>query len=216
MNYLIGFENNLRVKKLPRVKSKKIKELIIDFLYKLKDKFPLSSSDNKISLSSNNQNDCNMDNKASMDVFDKVMEFMTQNKFKPSKKMIKEYSESKLNKALGLPPFELVNKYTGITKEVYEDLKKRYDAKPQFIYYFNPDYEIKTEKKISLWGFNFMAIGLFVKEANSGLVCKKFLKFVRTFWMICADNQTIGKNQIILFWSPKSFPNVDDRWWLLQ
>ena len=105
-----------------------------------------------------------------MDVFDKVMEFMTRKKLKPSKKLIKEYSESKLNEALGLPPFELVNKYTEITREVYEELKKRYDAKPRFIYYFNPDYEIRKEKKISYQGISFIAIGFFIKEANSEFV----------------------------------------------
>ena len=165
MNSLLGFEKIKKVKKLSRVESINIKEQIIDFLYKIKDKFPFSSSDNNSSL-----NEWNTDNKRSMDVFDKVIEFMIQNKFKPSKKLIKEYSESKLNKALGLPPFELVNKYTGIKREVYEELKKRYDAKHRFIYYFNPDYEIKTEKRVNILGFNFIAIGFFIKQKDSDLV----------------------------------------------
>ena len=110
MNILLGFENNIRIRKLSRFESKNCKEPIIDFLYKLKDKFPFSKSNDNSSLSSNYKNEWNTDSNDTMDVFDKIMEFITQNKFKPSKKLIKEYSESKLNEALGIPTFEVLNK----------------------------------------------------------------------------------------------------------
>ena len=59
MKYLLGFENIKIENKLSKIESKNCKELIIDFLYKLKDKFPFSSSDNNSSLSLNNKNECN-------------------------------------------------------------------------------------------------------------------------------------------------------------
>ena len=61
-----------------------------------------------------------------MDILYIVMDFMTKYKFKPSKKLIKEYSESKLNETLGLPTFQKINEYTKIRQEVYDKLEKRY------------------------------------------------------------------------------------------
>ena len=89
---------------------------------------------------------------------------MTKYKFKPSKKLIKEYSESKLNETLGLPTFQKINEYTKIRQEVYDKLEKRYNSKPPFVYYFNPDYEISTERKISFIGVDFIAVGHLLKE----------------------------------------------------
>ena len=78
------------IKTLDEEAIAKMKEPIIDFLHRLKDKHPSSSSENE-----------------SFDVAHKVMKFMWRNKLNPSKALVKKYKESKTTKTLNqFPSYE--------------------------------------------------------------------------------------------------------------
>ena len=75
------------IKTLDESAIAKMKEPIIDFLHRLKDKHPSSSSENK-----------------SFNVAHRVLNFMRDNKLKPSKAQIEKYRLSKTTKTLNLFP----------------------------------------------------------------------------------------------------------------
>ena len=77
---------------------------IIDFLFKLKDKFPSS----------------NQEQQDEFDVFDKIMEFMTENSIMPSNELIKKYKSSKTNNQLEIPDYEYLNHHIEMKKEEYD------------------------------------------------------------------------------------------------
>ena len=100
---------------------KELKESIIDFLYRLKDKHPSCTSFILIF-------DCIADGE-SYDVAHRVMDFMRDNNLKPSDALIEEYRQSKTTKTLNRFPSkeELKKLYMG--EEVYDKLKKTYSSK---------------------------------------------------------------------------------------
>ena len=75
------------IKTLDKEAITKMKEPIIDFLYRLKDKHPSSNP-----------------KKMSFNVAHRVMDFMRDNMLKPSKALVKKYRKSKTTKTLNLFP----------------------------------------------------------------------------------------------------------------
>ena len=91
--------------------AKVLREIIINFLFRIKDKHPFSDpKKGKI-----------------MDVLNVIMEFLLGCSFKPSSDLLKEYSKSKITRELNtLPTREYLNsklKYQ-ISDEDYDRLKK--------------------------------------------------------------------------------------------
>ena len=116
---------------------KALKESIIDFLYRLKDKHPSSCTSFILTF------DCIAKEK-SCDVAHRVMDFMWKNKLKPSDALIEEYRQSKTTKTLNrLPSKEDWMKI--MYESWYDRLKKAYSSRPEFIYYFDPDLDIQTK-----------------------------------------------------------------------
>ena len=83
-----------------------------------------------------------------MDVFDIIMEFLFGYSFKPSAALLKKYSESKLTREFNaFPPLEHLNskfiEYIMMSEEEYERLRKILDSRPPFVFYFNPNIELR-------------------------------------------------------------------------
>ena len=112
------------IKTLDEEAIAKMKEPIIDFLYRLKDKHPSSTPLLDFFLfyySSENE---------SFDVAHKVMNFMRDNKLKPSKDQIEKYRQSKTTKTLNLfPSYEELNEKIWMSEYTYDKLKKAYRRK---------------------------------------------------------------------------------------
>ena len=90
-----------------------------------------------------------------MDVFYTIMEFLIPNGYLPSAALLKEYSESKVTRVLNtLPSREYFNtkfdKDSHISEERYELLRKRLESRPPFVFYFNPNIQLK-EKVYESW-----------------------------------------------------------------
>ena len=86
-----------------------------------------------------------------MDVFDIVMDFMYELELEPSESLKKEYKESEFNRKLTtFPEYEYLNYLygNGFDKEKYEFMKMRFESRPPFVYYFNP--EIQLEEKFGI------------------------------------------------------------------
>ena len=131
------------IKTLDEAAITKMKEPIIDFLHRLKDKHPSSSQENE-----------------TFDVAFRVMNFMSDNNLKPSKAQIEKYSKSKTTKTLNLfPSYEELKEKIGMEEETYNDLKQAYSSRPEFIYYFDPDLDIQTEVKKD---YGCIRIGFFI------------------------------------------------------
>ena len=103
---------------MDRKTLKELKETIIDFLYRFKDKHPFCTSFILIF-------DCIAKAK-SFDVADRIMDFMDESKLKPSNALIEEYRQSKTTKTLNLFPSCTELKKIGIKEEEYDKLKKAY------------------------------------------------------------------------------------------
>ena len=102
---------------------KDLKESIIDFLYRLKDKHPSSRSLSFIaSLFANSNN-------KSFDVAYRVMDFMRDNNLKPSAALIEEYRQSKTTKTINRFPSYKQLKKIRMKEEIYNKLKKAYKSK---------------------------------------------------------------------------------------
>ena len=109
------------IKVLRKEELTEMKEPIVDFLYRLKDKHP-SSSSFIVSLFGFLMN-------KSFDVVHRVMNFMRDNKLKPSDALIEEYRQSKTTKTLNrFPPYEDWMKI-GMSEEEYDNVKKAYRKK---------------------------------------------------------------------------------------
>ena len=101
---------------------KELKESMIDFLYRIKDKHPSCTS---FIL----KFDCIADGE-SYDVALRVMDFMDENNLKPSKALIEEYRQSKTTKTLNrLPSLEELKEKIGMWEDDYDTLKKAYRSK---------------------------------------------------------------------------------------
>ena len=107
-------------------------ENFVDFLYRLKDRLPGSNSEMSYYF----------------DVFYRIMEFLIPNGYLPIVALLKEYSESKITRELNiLPSREYLNskfdEESQISEEVYERLRKRFESRPPFVFYFNPSIELQ-------------------------------------------------------------------------
>ena len=147
MDSLLKISDSKLFKEISEENRMQIKEDIVDFLYRFKDRYPSSNS-----------------KEVSMDIFFKIMDFLSTNELEPSKSLKEEYRNSDINKMLNeLPPFEFLNQKIGITKEDYDKLEKRYSSKPSFIYYFNPDIKVKVKAGTNSEGIKWMASGFYRK-----------------------------------------------------
>ena len=113
------------IKTLDEAAITKMKEPIIDFLHRLKDKHPSSTSwlFNNFLFYYSQENE-------TFDVAFRVMNFMSDNNLKPSKAQIEKYSKSKTTKTLNLfPSYEELKEKIGMEEETYNDLKQAYSRK---------------------------------------------------------------------------------------
>ena len=116
------------IKTLDEEAISKMKEPIIDFLYRIKDKHPSSTSllfVNFFLFYYSLENE-------SFDVAHRVMKFMWDNKQKPSKALVKKYKKSKTTKNLNLfPSYEDWKKIWVFQFQYnrYDELKKAYRSK---------------------------------------------------------------------------------------
>ena len=116
-------------------------EIITDFLYRLKDRLPFGTFFYLNKLGS-------FKVYWKMEVFNTIMEFLIPNGYLPSAALLKEYSKSKVTKKLNtLPTRKYINskfcEYRQISKGTYEHLRNRFYSRPPFVFYFNPNSEIK-------------------------------------------------------------------------
>ena len=111
------------IKTLDKEAITKMKEPIIDFLYRLKDKHPSSTSlfVNFFLIYYNPK-------KMSFNVAHRVMDFMRDNMLKPSKALVKKYRKSKTTKTLNLFPSKEDWKKIGMGEWDYDELKKAYKS----------------------------------------------------------------------------------------
>ena len=127
-----------------------IRELMVDFLYKIKDKHPFS----------------NKEMEDSMDVFDTTMDFLIPFGLKPSVSLLNEYEQSMVTRTIQLPTREYINQLfyesEQISSDDYERMKERYESRTPFIYYFNPNIEIE-ERVYDGW---VLKIGYFIKATK--------------------------------------------------
>ena len=76
------------------------------------------------------------------------MEFLIPNGYLPCDALLKKQSESKTTKELNiLPPLEYLNckfDYNNqMSEEIYERLRKSFESRPPFVFYFNPSIQLK-------------------------------------------------------------------------
>ena len=126
-------------------------QILVDFLYRLKDRHPYSNSENE----------------DDMDVFYMIMEFLIPNSYLPSAALLKEYSESKVTKKLNtLPAREYINskfdEYTQLNEEDYELLRKRFESRPPFVFCLNPNSELQEKVDCG----SVLKTGFFEKRTN--------------------------------------------------
>ena len=114
------------IKTLDESAIAKMKEPIIDFLHRLKDKHPSSTHYYLLILIFYYSS-----KEMSFDVTYRVMDFMQDNKLKPSNAQIEKYRLSKTTKTLNRFPSreELKEKNLEMDKERYDRLKKAYRRK---------------------------------------------------------------------------------------
>ena len=140
-----------------------LKESLIDFLYRLKDKHPFSNSEEE----------------NTMDVFYRVMKFMEDNNLYPSHKLQEEYRESETTKSLNdFPSFVSIKDKIGIRREVYDKMKERYLLQPTFVYFFNPDIEIQIDVGESTKGQKLINIGFVHKGEVRFTELKELYKYI--------------------------------------
>ena len=153
---------------------KSLKESIVDFLYRFKDKHP---SSNLMIMS--------------LDVAYRVMDFMQDNNLKPSDALIEEYRQSNTTRILNLfPTYIQLRSTIDMYDWRYVNLRKAYSSRPEFIYYFDPDLDIQTKVGWNMYGFpSEIRIGYFkkwmVKQINNLTLHLNFLLII-TFFLICS------------------------------
>ena len=109
-----------------------------------------------------------------LDVFYIIMEFLIPNGYLPSAALLKEYSESKTTRELNtLPTREYLNskfdKYDQMSEEAYEKLRKIFESKPLFVFYFNPNIQLKERVDggwILMKGFSVKGTNVSVNKWN--------------------------------------------------
>ena len=113
------------IKTLDESAIAKMKEPIIDFLYRLKDKHPSSTHYYLLILIFYYSS-----KEMSFDVAHRVLNFMRDNKLKPSNAQIEKYKLSKTTKTFNLfPSKEELKEKIEMEEEMYDKLKKAYRSK---------------------------------------------------------------------------------------
>ena len=105
-----------------------------------------------------------------MDVFDIVMDFMNELGFEPSKSLKEEYREWETNNRLTtFPEYEYLSSIfeNDFSKEKYDFMKMRFESRPPFVFYFNPDIQLEekfgvNKDEISVYNLGFYSKGTFV------------------------------------------------------
>ena len=108
-----------------------------------------------------------------MNVHNTVMDFMCKYGFEPSESLKEEYRKSKINKRLStFPEYEyLSSKFeNGFSKEKYDFMKMRFESRPPFVYYFNPDIQLEEDFGIDADGIRYYEIGFYSKGTNVSLL----------------------------------------------
>ena len=136
-----------------------LKEIIVDFLYRLKDKHPYS----------------NPKMREAMDVFDLIMEFLIPNWHLPSIFLLKEYIESEFTKKFNtLSTLKYFNKkqdeYHQISEVDYERLRSWFDSRPPIVFYFNPKMQIQEYVKDGYLNIGFKGS----KGVSTNILLRKF------------------------------------------
>ena len=101
-----------------------------------------------------------------MNVHNTVMDFMYKYGFEPSESLKEEYRKSKINKRLStFPEYEyLSSKFeNGFDKEKYDFMKMRFESKPPFVFYFNPDIQLEEDFGINEDGNRCYNLGFYSK-----------------------------------------------------
>ena len=143
-----------------------LKEIIVDFLYRLKDKHPYSTFNIIFS---------NPKIRETMDVFDLIMEFLIPNWHLPSTFLFKEYIESEFAKKFNtLSTLKYFNKkhdeYHQISEEAYERLRSWFDSRPPIVFYFNPKMQIQEYAKDDYLNIGFKGS----KGVSTNILLRKF------------------------------------------
>ena len=150
-NRIIKLKDSKNDEKLAEDLQEENCQQIIDFIFKLKDKFPSSSQEKQDEL----------------DIFDKIMDFMTENNLMPSKELIEKYKKSKTNSQLDIPDYETLNHHIEMKEEEYELLIENTKNKEEFVYFFDNN-NIKIEEQIGKTkeGNKFLVISHCSKNSN--------------------------------------------------
>ena len=127
--------------------SKVLRITIVDFLFRIKDTLPFSDPVERRCI----------------DGLNIIMEFMFEYSFKPSAALFEEYSKSEFTKKLNtLPTREYINNKIKerwqMSEERYERLRKRFESRPPFVFYINPNIEFQEK----VYGYELM-IGSFAE-----------------------------------------------------
>ena len=94
------------------------------------------------------------------------MDFMYEHGLEPSESLKEEYREWETNKRLTtFPEYEYLNSLyeKGFDKEKYDFMKMRFESRPPFVYYFNPDIQLEEKFGINIDGYRFYNIGFISK-----------------------------------------------------
>ena len=122
-------------------------EIIIDFLYKFKDRLPYS----KLEL------------KQSIDLFDEIMEFMRENKFKSSKSLQVQYECCQTMTNLKFPEYHILKEKLKMIIKDYDKIKERFESKSPLVYFFDPELKVKTKDRVNDDGDIEVSTGYFEK-----------------------------------------------------
>ena len=90
------------------------------------------------------------------------MDFMYEFGFEPSESLKEEYRKSEFNRKLTtFPEYKYLNSLykNGFSKEKYEFMKMRFESRPPFVYYFNPDIQLEEDFGIITDGNRYYNIG---------------------------------------------------------
>ena len=95
------------------------------------------------------------------------MEFLIPNGYLPSVALLKKYYESKVTRELNtFPSLRYINSRFDEDSQInewdYERLRKRFESRPLFVFYFNPN--IETQEKV-YYGCTLMK-GFYAKGTN--------------------------------------------------
>ena len=100
------------------------------------------------------------------------MDTMYELGFEPSESLKEEYRKSEFNRKLTtFPEYEYLNSLykNGLDKEKYEFMKMRFESRPPFVYYFNPDIQLEEDFGININDNRFYFIGFNSKGTKVSL-----------------------------------------------